>query len=194
MRRIHLRWSTRPDDTGLQPDRGDLVLVFAPAAAPRDTAAEVIYADELLDWHDRAGIEVRVGELLAALRESMGDDDALEGAEYELRLEWVNVLSAHAAASRLADEGPFAELLPSARAPAAIVAGVGAALGIAPAAPPRWRLELPPRGGVGVRGGAARLIVAARAAISARKDIRILTVPGQRLTMALSHLSPGQAR
>lgn len=194
MANLHLRWSARPDDTGPSPDDDDLVLVFAPAAAPSATRARVLFADDLLDWHARAAIEVQVGELLSGVRDAAVNDDVLDACEFELRVEWINVLCAHAAAQAVQADGPFSKLLASALAPASIVAGVGAALDLAPSPAPQWRLELPFRGGVGWRGSAARTIVAARAAATRRGPVRVLAFPGQRLTQALSRLSPGQVR
>jgi hypothetical protein len=193
MPRLLLRWSSSLSDVGPPPADDDVVLVFAPSAAPPAGAGRVLLADGLLDWSARAYIENRVQDLLTRLRDGLGDPQLLESAEYELRIEWVNVLCAHAAASALRDEGPFDELLPSSGTPAAIVAGVSSALAVTAASAPDWRLELHFRGGIGLRGQAARAIIAARAATSARRHIRVLTVPGQRLGLALARLSREQA-
>ncbi len=193
MPRLHLRWSGSLNEIDRPPAHDDVVLAFSRSAARSLDGVRVLLADNLLDWPERGRIENQVRDLLGRLRETVGDEKLLEAAEYELRIEWVNVLCAYAAGSALREEGPFDEMLPSADTPPAIAAGVSAACGLPAETAQQWRLELPFRGGVGLRGVGARAIVMARAATSARRHIRVLTVPGQRLGLALACLNREQA-
>ena len=191
MRRLHLHWLPSPDDSGPSAPGGDLVLVFARSAAPTAAAAEVVFADDLLDWRARSEIEHRVQSIVDALRARMTDADLLEASEYELRIDCVNLLLAHAVGEALRDRGPFDELAPSRGTPAAIVSGVCSALAIAepPSAPAPRGVRQPP---AGARARIAELIVRARAATSSRRSIRVLTLPGLKLGEALGELDSGQ--
>ena len=190
MRRLHLRWLPSPDHSPPQ-GPGDLVLVFARSAAPAQSTADVVFADDLLDWGARSQTERRVQGIVDELRARVADADLVEASEYELRIDAVNLLLAHAVGEILRDRGPFDDVAPSTGTPAAIVAGVCSALGIA--VPPRTagpgRVRQAP---AGARARAAKLIVGARAATTSRRSIRVLTFPGLKLGEALGELDSGQ--
>ncbi len=194
MRRLHLRWSSDPHDTGPAPASGDLVLVFARSGAPVQSDAEVVFADELLDWPARSAIEHRLDELLAATRAQMPDAALIEASEYDLRMAWLDLLLAHAAGAALREAGPFAALEPSAQTPEATVTGVAVGLGIAAPARPATAPALGDGRQAGVRGEIARQIVAARAATTRARSIRVLAFPGLKLGEALGELSRSRLR
>ena len=121
----------------------------------------------------------------------MADADLLEASEYELRIDAVNLLLAHAVGEILRDRGPFDDVAPSSGTPAAIVAGISSALGVAvpPQAPGPGRVRHAP---AGARARVAKLIVRARAATTSRRSIRVLTFPGLKLGEALGELGSDQ--
>ncbi len=167
------------------------MLVFARSAAPSETAAEVVFADDVLDWPVRSEIEHRVQAIIDTLRARVADPDLLEASEYELRIDAVNLLLAYRVGEILRDRGPFDELAPSPGTPTAIAAGLAGALGIAAQAHATGQTSVrhPP---AGARARIAKLIVGARAATSSRRSIRVLAFPGLKLGEALGELEPAQ--
>jgi len=186
-----LRWSCDPHDTGPVAQLDELILVFARSAAPSAGSAEVLFADDLLDWQTRSEIEHRAGDLLAKLRARVADTELLEASEYQLRVEWVNLLLAHAVGAALRDAGPFTELTPSSMTPAAIVAGVASALGITAPSTATGPARASGRKAA-IRSQIARLVVTARAATTSTRKVRVLAFPGLKLGEALGELSGAQ--
>jgi len=185
VRSLHLRWSSDPRDAAPRTAGSDIALVFARSAAPRE--GEVVLADDLLSWEQRSEIELRASALLEMARAQLGDDDTLEASEYELRVEWVNLLMAHTVGlALLRERGPFDAALPSPLTPAAVTAGVEAALGL-PASTPTGA-TIAHRRHANRRDQVARLIIGTRAASSGTARLRVLTFPGMKLTAALAEL------
>src|SRR5579862_2442937 len=187
VRRLHLRWSSGPQDAAPAPAAGDVVLAFARCAAPPRGTAEVLLADDLLGWEERSAIEDRASALIEALRARAPDEALIEASEYELRVEWLNLLLAHAVGGALREAGPFEAVVASAATPAAVAMGVRSALGLAVAEAPGPAIAH--RHQAGARDAVARLIVDTRAATTANRGIRVLTFPGLKLGEALAELS-----
>jgi hypothetical protein len=189
VRRLHLRWSSDPRDLATPPAADDLVLVFAPSAAPPLGSANVVFADDLIGWEERSQIEHRAADLMAALRARAPDAELMEASEYELRVEWLNVLLAHAVASGLREAGPFAEVRPSTMTPAAILAGVSSALDIDAPTPARPGPTLAHSRQSSARDEIARLVIGSRSALTRRGEVKVLTFPGLKLGDALGEVS-----
>jgi hypothetical protein len=203
--RLFLLWSAESADTSWLGSDGGRCLVFDPLGADVVAAhgVEPVLADDLLDWDTRAAVELKVAELLAALRSRVGaradvagGDDlpraAADLAEYELRFEWTALLCAHAAASRVS--AGYAAVVPQPGTPSAILAGVQAATGHWAGAPRYWRPVVEPPPPRRLAHAVADAVVAARAVATPRRSIRLLALPAMRIITALAPLEPAELR
>ncbi len=203
MSRLFLLWSAESRDASWLTAGQGQCLVFDPLGAELATAhgVEPVLADDLLDWDARAAIELKVAELLKAIRKQVvaeADPGGAPGlsravvdlAEYELRFEWTALLCAHAAARRLG--GPYEAIISQPETPSAILAGVAAAAGRGPSVSGHWlpAREPPPRRRLA--HAVANALVAARAVATPPESIRLLALPAMRIITALSPLAPAE--
>ena len=177
----------------------DVCVTFDQAAAwgDRGERHEIISVDDLLTWAEREEIQQRVLAHVEAIR---NDERAmalkvlgfpiLDSAEYQLRLEWKNVLASFVAAGKLRDRRPTA-VAAQPECPSAVRLGAETALGIASSAhdrvwTPMYRVWQP-----GARNARiARTFFRARSTLSRPSRIRVIAMPNSQLTKALLALPP----
>jgi hypothetical protein len=176
----------------LPPHRPSDVTVTLDAIANADlTDRRPLPFDEIETWAQRSAAEHRIGELLAAVRLTpaaaaieLDGHRLIDFAEYRLRAEIARLLRGWTLARGVGDAQ---ELVCDPAAPAALIMGLRAGLGLDPAAvrytPPP---ELP---GSRIARAAMRPVMRALASVSRPANVRVAAVATGKLTLAIDALS-----
>jgi hypothetical protein len=174
----------------------DVTVTFDPLAAGDLDAREPLLFDDLQSWEERSASEHHVDRLLSSIRAQravaeigLGGHRLIDFVAFRLREELVRLLRGW----DLAHTAPGArELVCDPAAPAALVMGAQAALGMNPAVIP---YTLPPAlPGSHLKRMAARPVMRAVALRSRPQGVRVAAVATGKLMLALAALPDGDLR
>jgi hypothetical protein len=180
--------------------RDTAVLAFDRLAFESLGAAEnVWFVDDLLDWNAREALELEVGELLERLtadsalaRSEIDGYPLLPTARYDLRIALTDLLRAHHAVTVLPCRDRLHDLAASASCSLATRLGAAAALGVDPGAVQTRAPIEAAKASTALR--ATNTLLRAYARARGVRGVRVLALPGGKVTAALASLSARELR